>query len=111
MLRRRGGSLRILMGGSRLGRPQGRRRGGALERTPGQGGARQRRRHRRGGSGCARGGALLRRLLGGRGLGGRRLLGGYAAREVAHADHRQTPTMSLITSAMIFSPTSFSRFE
>src|SRR5437867_11229484 len=41
----------------------------------------------------------------------RRLLADDTAHDVAHAHHQETPTMSLITSAMIFSPISFTRFE
>src|SRR5206468_12410223 len=50
-----------------------------------------------------RGNGLRRRLHG--------LLPGHTAHEIAHADHQETPTMSLMTSAMIFSPTSLTRFE
>src|SRR6185312_5792104 len=58
------------------------------------------------------------RRLGGRGLGDRlgrplgrpgRRLAHHAAHQVAHAHHQDTPTMSLMTSAMIFSPISLAR--
>ncbi len=48
-----------------------------------------------------------RRVLG----GVRGLLADDAAHDVAHTHHQATPTMSLITSATIFSPISFTRLE
>jgi hypothetical protein len=73
--------------------------------------ARRRRLRERGGHGHAAGGGdhgPLGRTLGGRPLRGGRLADD-AAHEVAHAHHQATPTMSLMTSAMIFSPISFAR--
>ena len=78
-------------------------------------GARRRDGTRRGLHGARRRGSAGRRRRRLRGNGLRRrlrgLLPGHTAHEIAHADHQETPTMSLMTSAMIFSPTSLTRFE
>src|SRR5262249_40777358 len=90
----------------------------ALGRHLGEHGLERQRAETRHLDGALRLGVMWPRFVRGRRCGRRRLAGRVrrlvadeAPHDVAHPNHQATPTMSLITSAMIFSPISFTRLE